>query len=72
MFRCPACGEYMEALTKFHCLSHHGMNRSEFIAKYGRIQYIFHFPSKELEHWLQETTTVRQSLENFSRKLFSK
>ncbi len=40
MITCPACFRLLEILTSVHCQKEHGLNKQEFIMKYGKPESI--------------------------------
>ncbi|PWK10232.1 hypothetical protein [Tumebacillus permanentifrigoris] len=58
MFQCPGCGELMEILTNFHCLSHHGMTKKELINHYGAPKYVSPTMSRDVQKWIKESSII--------------
>jgi hypothetical protein len=58
MFQCPACGELMEILTNFHCITMHDMTKKELIAMYGAPKYVSPTMSREVQNWIKESTVI--------------
>ncbi|GIM44859.1 hypothetical protein DNHGIG_04080 [Collibacillus ludicampi] len=58
MFQCPACGELMEILTNYHCMSRHSITKKELIEKYGTPKYVSPLMSREVQNWIRESTII--------------
>lgn len=58
MFQCPACGELMEILTNYHCVSHHDMSKKELITHFGAPKYVSPTMSREVQNWIKESTII--------------
>lgn len=58
MFTCPACGEFVEYLTNYHCTTKHNMTRKQLIKKYGNHRYASDMRTREINAWLNKTCHI--------------
>lgn len=60
LFRCPACGELLEALTTVHCTARHDLNRKELIERFGPPEFITLSVSRDVQRWISEAQVIRR------------
>ncbi len=58
MFQCPACGELMEILTNYHCMSQHNMTKKELVAQLGAPKYVSPTMSRDVQNWIKESSII--------------
>lgn len=58
MFQCPACGELMEILTNYHCVSQHDLSKKDLITQFGPPKYVSPTMSREVQSWIKESTII--------------
>ncbi|RIV28738.1 hypothetical protein D2Q93_01715 [Alicyclobacillaceae bacterium I2511] len=61
MFQCPVCGELMEALTNFHCLTQHHLSKHEVIARHGAAKYVAPRMNREVQQWIRNAQIISRS-----------
>lgn len=60
MFRCPACGELLEALTNVHCQTQHHASRGELIEQYGSPKYVIPAVNRDIQRWIRDAQVIKR------------
>lgn len=58
VFQCPVCGELMEALTNFHCVSRHRMTRRDVVDGHGMPKYVSPAMKREIQQWIRSSQLI--------------